>query len=62
MQYLLNKLKKNDQNASENKAMYIYCEGKILNPRKTIDEIFSEHKKIDGFLYLKLQEMNSFGN
>ena len=42
-------------------ALFILINGNLINGTKIMDNIFNEHKKEDGFLYVTYTSENTFG-
>ena len=54
------KIKKRS-NLAEDKALFFYCNNKLLNPQLKLGDIYDQNKSEDNFLYLTLNEMSTMG-
>lgn len=52
----------NEINQNSQDSFYIYANEKIIRYDIKIEEIYSRHKDNDGFLYLQIHSMPTFGN
>ena len=56
----LSKIRKRSSLA-EDKAIFFYCNNKLLTPQLKLGDIYDKSKSEDGFLYLTLSEMSTMG-
>ena len=45
----------------EDKAIFFYCNNKLLTPQQKLGDVYDKFKNEDGFLYLTLSEMSTMG-
>ena len=48
-------------NIDKSKALFFYCNNKIINKNDIIQDLYHKYKNEDGFLYINFEYENTFG-
>lgn len=54
-------LKSIKKSAKQDMVLYLYSDKKVLKPTDTFETVYQKNKSQDGFLYLKVSEIQALG-